>query len=267
MPGVAIKPFSAASLPVPPGAPRLASETWARGSTIPPCRRTSGCKLINLDTDDNVAAAVIPPKPPNPNPKRHSVAVALFVCHPERSLAHPCVKRSRRACPERSRRNLRLLFCLSFPKGICCCIFACHSAAKRRNLLLSFARHSERSSESPSFVFASKIGQGFTRAVPRLFSREAGGPPIILGAPFIAVSSRWVGPFNSRNCTPGRPVAPHRAFEMGLQTLPSPSLPADSRIGRARVHPAYLISLNLKLQKPVKPLGAQKSLNQHKLNN
>ena len=101
------------------------------------------------------------------------------------------------------------------------------------------------------------------------YFREAGGLPIILGAPFIAVSSRmrW-GPLTPAIVPPvGR--LPHiRAFEMGLQTLPSPSLPADpSRIGGACFHPAYLISLNLKLQKPVKPLGAQKSLNQHKLIN
>jgi DNA gyrase subunit A len=33
-------------------------------------RSTSGVKLLHLDTDDNVAAAVAhPPKTPNPNPK------------------------------------------------------------------------------------------------------------------------------------------------------------------------------------------------------
>jgi hypothetical protein len=37
----------------------------------------------------------------------------------------------RRACPERSRRNL----CI----GLFCCLSGCHSAAQRRNLLLAFA--------------------------------------------------------------------------------------------------------------------------------
>jgi hypothetical protein len=32
-----------------------------------------------------------------------------------------------------------------------------------------------------------------------------------------------------------RPGAPHLAFEMGVQTLPTTSLPAESRIGRARL--------------------------------
>ena len=36
-----------------------------------PVRSTSGVKLVNLDPDDKVAAAVVipPPKTPNPNPK------------------------------------------------------------------------------------------------------------------------------------------------------------------------------------------------------
>ena len=73
-----MKPFSAASLPVPPGRPRLlASETWARGSDNTPMPPHLRLQAYQPRHRRQRRRRRHPPKAPTtPTLKRHSVAVA-----------------------------------------------------------------------------------------------------------------------------------------------------------------------------------------------
>jgi len=117
-------------------------------------------------------------------------SASVFTYHPERSLAHPCDKRSRRACPE-------------LVEGTCGCLFcAVILNAVKDPCISSFARHSEQSSESLylSFLFVIPAGNlllhlllfsGGSRAFrplnPRTKVIEASAPE--QGAPFIAAGA------------------------------------------------------------------------------